>query len=72
MPTLAVEMLLRAGKGVRHFPANQPQSEAELEALRRCVNRGRPFGNPDWVAETAKRLNLQWTLRPRGRPKKQE
>ncbi len=51
---------------------NQPQSEAELEALRRCVNRGRPFGDPAWVADTAKRLGLEWTLRPRGRPKKQE
>ena len=51
---------------------NQPQSEAELEALRRCVNRGCPFGDPDWVADTAKRLNLQWTLRPRGRPRKRE
>jgi len=31
----------------------------------------RPFGNPDWVTETAKRLGLEWTIRPRGRPKKQ-
>ncbi|MCX7425762.1 MAG: hypothetical protein NTW96_09105 [Planctomycetia bacterium] len=51
---------------------NQPQPEAEVAALRRCVNRRRPVGNPDRVAQTAKRLNLQWTLRPRGRPKKQE
>ncbi len=51
---------------------NEPQSEAELEALRRCVNRGRPFGDPAWVANTAKRLGLEWTLRPRGRPRNQE
>lgn len=50
---------------------NQPQTEAELEALRSCVNRSRPFGHPNWVADTAKRLGLEWTLRPRGRPKKQ-
>src|SRR5208337_2199287 len=31
----------------------------------------RPFGDPDWVTETAKRLGLEWTIRPRGRPKKQ-
>jgi putative transposase len=49
---------------------NQPQTEAELEALRCCVNRGRPFGDPSWVAEVAKRLGLEWTLRSRGRPKK--
>lgn len=49
---------------------NQPQSGAELEALRRCVNRGRPFGDPAWVADTANRLGLERTLRPRGRPRK--
>jgi hypothetical protein len=31
----------------------------------------RPFGDPDWVADTAKRLGLECTVRPRGRPKKQ-
>lgn len=49
---------------------NQPQTEDELEALRTCVNRGRPFGSPGWVVATAKRLGLEWTLRPRGRPKR--
>ena len=50
---------------------NQPQTEAEVAALRCCVNRGRPFGDPNWVTDTAKRLGLEWTIRPRGRPKKQ-
>ena len=50
---------------------NQPQTESELKALRCCVQRGRPFGDPDWVVQTAKQLGLEWTLRPRGRPKKQ-
>jgi putative transposase len=49
---------------------NEPQTEAELEALRCCVNRSRPFGDPAWVAATAKQLGLEWTLRPRGRPTK--
>jgi putative transposase len=49
---------------------NQPQTEAELEALRCCVNRGRPFGDPSWVADMARQLGLERTLRPRGRPKK--
>ena len=35
--------------------ANQPQTEAELEALRCCVNRGRPFDGLNWVTDTAKR-----------------
>jgi putative transposase len=48
----------------------QPQTEAELEAVRRCVVRGSPFGNTAWQERTARRLGLEYTLRPRGRPKK--
>jgi len=48
---------------------NQPQTDAELEAVRRCVTRGCPLGGPDWVARTAKQLCLESTLRPRGRPR---
>jgi putative transposase len=50
---------------------NQPQTEAELDALRRCVRRGCPFGNRAWALQTAKDLALEATLRERGRPKKQ-
>jgi hypothetical protein len=35
---------------------NQPQTEAEVAALRCCINRGRPFGDPNRVTDTAKRL----------------
>jgi putative transposase len=49
---------------------NRPQTEAELAVLRRCVLRGQPYGNQAWVEETAARLDLQSTLRPRGRPRK--
>ena len=31
----------------------------------------RPFGDPNWVTDTAKRLGLECMVRPRGRPKKQ-
>jgi len=48
---------------------NQPQTEAELEALRKCVTRGRPFGDKLWQTTTAERLGLGFTLRPRGRPR---
>lgn len=37
---------------------NEPQSEAELEALRRSVVRGRPYGTSDWTRETARALGL--------------
>jgi putative transposase len=44
--------------------------EAELEAVRTSVKRGRPFGSPQWVNRTARELGLEYTLRPRGRPPK--
>ena len=49
---------------------NQPQTEAEATALRHCVNRGSPYGDKQWIADTAKQLRLESTMRPRGRPKK--
>lgn len=48
---------------------NRAQSEAELESLRRCVQRGRPYGNDRWVKRAARRHDLETTLRPRGRPR---
>jgi putative transposase len=50
---------------------NQPQTEAELEAIRRSVNRGQPYGGGGWVKKTAKQLGLESTLRSRGRPRKE-
>lgn len=49
---------------------NQPQSDAELQALRKSVQRGTPFGSSQWQVRTANRLGLEWTIRPRGRPRK--
>src|SRR5208283_4606132 len=49
---------------------NRAESDAELEALRRSVVRGSPFGEESWVERTAKRLGLEASLRPQGRPRK--
>jgi len=49
---------------------NRAENTKELEALRQCVARGRPYGNPIWQQRTGKRLGLESTLRPRGRPRK--
>jgi putative transposase len=38
---------------------NQPQTEAELKALRQSVNRSTVFGGPEWQARTAKKLGLE-------------
>jgi putative transposase len=47
-------------------------SNVPLEAIETCIQRGRPFGNDDWILKTAKTLSLESSLRPRGRPKKGE
>jgi putative transposase len=49
---------------------NRAPAEAELEALRMAVVRGQPFGSERWQKDTAKRLGLESTFRPRGRPRK--
>ena len=48
----------------------QPLNDAELEAIRRSVRKGAPLGDTAWTQRTAKRLGLEFTLRPRGRPRK--
>jgi putative transposase len=49
---------------------NEAHTAAELEALRRCVVRGCPYGSEPWVQRTAAAYGLGPTLRPRGRPPK--
>ena len=49
---------------------NQSLGEEELERVRACVWRGRPWGEEDWTRKMADRLGLQFTLRDRGRPRK--
>jgi putative transposase len=51
---------------------SKPLTAAELHAVRTAVrtrvNRGTPLGDETWVQRIALQLNLQSTLRPRGRP----
>jgi len=48
---------------------NAPQTEAELQAVRTAVRRGNPLGSEAWQTRIVKRLGLESTLRPRGRPR---
>jgi putative transposase len=50
---------------------NEPQTQAEEQAIRESIRRSRPVGGPNWINATAEKLSLQWTMRPRGRPRKQ-
>jgi putative transposase len=49
---------------------NRPETEAELTALRRSVNRGQPYGPESWMERCVRQLGLESTIRPRGRPRR--
>ena len=48
---------------------NEAPAKGELSMLRENVLRSRPLGDEPWVAGMARRLGLEFILRPRGRPK---
>ncbi|MFK7768796.1 MAG: hypothetical protein AB8B55_16370, partial [Mariniblastus sp.] len=59
---------------VRRLPrwverVNQSLTKKETEAVQNCIKRGSPFGAQEWVQNTAKKLGLELTLRPRVGPK---
>ncbi|MHC4237248.1 MAG: transposase [Planctomycetota bacterium] len=47
-------------------------ADMPLDEIETCVQRGRPFGDDKWILKTARELALESSLRPRGRPKKEE
>ncbi|MEO0476038.1 MAG: transposase [Planctomycetota bacterium] len=47
---------------------NAALTQKELDAMRRCVKRGRPLGEERWVEQTAAKMGL--SLRGPGRPRK--
>jgi putative transposase len=49
---------------------NRPQNAAELRAIEESLRRGRPYGSQPWQQKMAKLLGLEYTFRPRGRPRK--
>ncbi len=51
---------------------NEPQTENELAAIRKSVRRGCPMGDESWSKKIVARLGLESTLRPQGRPRKNQ
>jgi len=49
---------------------NLPLTEAEREAMQTCINRGQPYGEDKWKLRIAKKLGIESSLRPRGRPQR--
>lgn len=50
---------------------NRPLTDKEVEKMQASLARGRPFGDDAWTARTLRRLHLEHTVRPEGRPPKQ-
>ena len=51
---------------------NNPLTQAELNAIRKSIKRGCPYGTEQWSKRKVKQLGLESTVRPRGRPRKSE
>lgn len=49
---------------------NEPVAETERDALNLCIARGQPYGEEKWKSRTAKKLGLESSLKPIGRPRK--
>lgn len=51
---------------------NRSMDEEPVKAIRSCIARGTPMGSETWQKRVASRLELDLTLRPRGRPRKED
>jgi putative transposase len=67
---LAAWPMARPGQWLRWV--NRVESKGDLAAVRHATQRGNPFGEPSWMARTVRKLGLETTLRPRGRPRAAE
>jgi len=54
----------------KHFPVQGDHHLLTLAAIRRSVNRQRPFGADDWVSRSASSNELQQTMISVGRPRR--
>lgn len=49
---------------------DEPLTQKELESIRKSIIRQCPYGEPEWQLKMCKMLGLESSLKPRGRPKK--
>jgi hypothetical protein len=49
---------------------NVPLTAKELDRVRASIERGRPYGDDEWVRQTVKALSLEDTVRRESRPRK--
>ena len=50
---------------------NEEERQQQIEAVRRSVLKGQPYGSAPWVEQMVVQWNLGITLRERGRPRKE-
>jgi len=73
---LGTEKELPISRGPVALPTNWARHVAltidrnDLAAIENCLKRGAPLGNELWIKQTVAKLELQSTLRPKGRPRK--
>lgn len=71
-----LESAFELSQGPLKLPANwdklvnQIEPSDRLDRLKASINRGAPFGEFQWQTKAAQRMNLESTLRARGRPRK--
>ena len=71
-----LEKPFRISTGPIVLPENWPQllrrniTRKDHDRICNSIDRSAPMGQPDWTKRTAAKLNLESTMRPRGRPKK--
>jgi putative transposase len=51
---------------------NESIAEKELEKLRQSVSRQSPYGDSSWQVDVSKTFGLESTIRPRGRPRRED
>ncbi len=51
---------------------NESIAEKELEKLRQSVSRQSPYGDSSWQVDVSKAFGLESTIRPRGRPRRED
>jgi len=54
----------------RHYVHRQPD-EDESQAIAQSIETGLPYGSASWIKALSRKLKLDLTIRPRGRPRKQ-
>lgn len=51
---------------------NEPQPQEESAAVKQSIERNRPLGDASWQSAIVRKLKLEHTIRPPGRPRKEK